>query len=335
VLASAPVLTRQQLVRKDSQSKKLIIPKKSIDTNLTRVLRQIDQRDRNLAIKKALQKREQESKTTTRDSLWNIYTGNPGLYSTEGDTVGFGNVSYLPDSLFFNKPQIVVEKSGKPYGMEGKIIYSLNQDWLLGILLICWIIFATVRVGFNTYLKQLIEGLVNAGTSSRLYRERSYKTLYGAVRLDFIFHIILPLSLFQILDFYKINLPGYPDFIFYLLLLIAINGYFFLKFFLYRVIGSVIMLQDKIDESIYHMRMYYKGLGVFLLPVVTIHAAQAKISYITVLIMALSIGLFYLISILSGIYIGNKKGISIFYLILYLCMLEIFPLILIFKILAG
>jgi hypothetical protein len=95
------------------------------------------------------------------------------------------------------------------------------------------------------------------------------------------------------------------------------------------------MLQDKIDESIYHMRMYYKGLGVFLLPVVTIHAAQAKISYITVLIMALSIGLFYLISILSGIYIGNKKGISIFYLILYLCMLEIFPLILIFKILAG
>jgi hypothetical protein len=333
--AFEPVQSKQQLVRKDSQSNDLIIPKKTIDTSLTRLLRQIDLRDRKQAIKKAIPKKEFQPLQAPNDSLWNIYTGNPGIYRTEGDTVSFGNVSYLPDSLFLDKRETVIEKSDKPYGIEGKIISAQNQEWFLGILLIGWVIFASIRVGFNNYLRQLINGLVIVGAGNRLFRERSYKTLYGAVRLDLIFHLLLPLSVFQILNFYHINLPGYPDFIFYLILLIAINGYLFLKFFLYNVIGSVIMLKDQIDEPIYHMRMYYRGLGVFLLPVATIYATQDKIAGITALIMALIIGLFYVASIIRSIYIAIRKGISIFYLILYLCMLEIFPLILILKILAG
>ena len=44
--------------------------------------------------------------------------------------------------------------------------------------------------------------------------------------------------------------------------------------------------------------------------------------------------LFYFASLVRSIYIRNRKGISIFYLILYLCMLEILPLVLIFKILT-
>jgi hypothetical protein len=336
ITALTPVQNRQRLIPKDSQYKKLIIPQKSLDTNLNRVLRQIDQRDRKIAIKKALLKKELESQKAFKDSLWNIYTGNPSLYSTEGDTVGFGNVQYLPDSVFLNpnKKQTVVEKSGKPYGIEGKLIHSTDQEWLLGIILIVWIIFASVRVGFNSYIGQLVGGLVNVGTANRLYRERNYKTLYGAVRLNLIFHLILPLSVFQILHYYNVNLPGYADLVLYLVLLITINGYFFIKFFLYRVIGSILMLQEKIDESIFHMRIYYMALGIILLPIVTIHAAQNKIAGISVWIMCVLIGIFYLASLFRSIYIGNNKGISIFYLILYFCMLEIFPLIFVFKILA-
>jgi hypothetical protein len=335
--ASTPVQNRQQLIRKDSQSQKLIIPKKTFDTSINRVLRQIDLKDRKIAIKKALLKKELESQKAFKDSLWNIYTGNPGLYSTEGDTVGFGNVQYLPDSLFLPKKQTVtfVQKSNKPYGIEGKIIHPQSLEWLLGIILILWIIFASIRVGFNNYIRQVMGGLVNVGIATRLYRERSYKTLYGAFRLDLIFHIILPLSVYQILHYYSVNLPGYPDIVFYFVLLITINGYFFIKFFLYRVLASVLMLGEKIDESIFHMRMYYKALGIILLPVVTIHAVQYKISGISVMIMAGLIGIFYLASLFRSIYIGNRKDVSIFYLILYFCMLEIFPLILVFKILAG
>jgi hypothetical protein len=332
--AFTPARSRKQQVTKDTQNNQLLIPKKTFDTSATHVLQQIEQRDKNLAIRKAWLKKQQELQAQTKDSLYNVYTGNPGLYSTEGDTIGFGNVPYLADSLFHQNLQVSVEKSGKPYGLEGKSLYFHQQDWLLGVILIGWMIFASVHVGFNKYINQLIGSLVNISLATRLYRERSYKTLYGAVRLNILFYLILPLSVFQIVRFYNIDLPGYPDFILFLLLLLAINGYFFLKIFLYRVIGSIVMLKEEIAESNYHMQMYYKVLGVFLLPVVTIHAVGNEIRYITVWIMVITIVLFYLASLMRSIYIGNRKGISIFYLILYLCMLEILPLILIFKILT-
>lgn len=331
-----PPQRKQLLIPNDSQNKNLIIPQKSVDTNLNNVLRQIDLRDRKQAAKKALQKKAIVSQAVTKDTLWNIYTGNPGLYSTEGDTINFGNAQYLADSLFLRKNQIaVVEKSNKPYGIVGKIIHPINQEWLLGIILIIWIIFASVRTGFSTYIRQLMGALVNGGISNRLYHEHGYKTLYGSVRLDIIFHMILPLSVYQILHYNGVNLPGYHDILFYLALFIAINGYFFIKFFLYRSIGAILMLSDKIHESLFYMRLYYKALGIVLLPVVTLFAVQDKIAEILVWIMAGMIGLFYLASLFRSIYIGKTRGISIFYLILYFCMLEIFPLILIVKILAG
>ena len=94
------------------------------------------------------------------------------------------------------------------------------------------------------------------------------------------------------------------------------------------------VLGEEVEESVYNMDIYYKVLGVFLLPVVTFHAIGNKFNEITLWIMAILIGLFYLASVIRSIYIGNRKGISIFYLILYLCMLEILPLVLIFKILT-
>lgn len=333
--ALTPVQNRQQQpLLKDTQSRKLIIPKKTFDTSATHVLQQIEQRDKNLALRKAWMKKQQELQANTKDSLFNIYTGNPGLYSTEGDTIGFGNVPYLSDSLFHINQQTVTEKSGKPYGIEGKTIVFPNQDWLFGFILIAWIIFASVKVGFSRYLDQLIGSLVNVGIATRLYRERSYKTMFGAVRLDLLFYIVLPLSAFQVAHFYNVDLPGYHDIFLFLILLLVINAYFFTKIFLNRVIGSIVMLKEEVDESVYHMQVYYKVLGVFLLPVVTLHAVVDEFRDVTVWVIIILIGLFYIGSVIRSIYIGSRKGISIFYLILYLCMLEILPLILIFKILT-
>ena len=332
VLAS--VKNGSQQILNEPQNTKLIIPEKTFDTSVTRVLRQIELRDKKQSWKKEIPKKEFDSGTITRDSLWNIYTGNPGLYSAEGDTAGFGNVSYLPDSLFFEKRLSIAEKSRKPYGKEGKSIDFPEQDWLFGFVIIAWMIFASVRVGFGKYLDQLISSMVNFNVAARLYRERGYKTFYGAVRLNLLFYLVLPLSVFQIAHFYNVNLPGYPDFFLFLILFLLINGYFFIKILIYRVVGSIVMLKEEANESDFNIQLYYKALGIFLLPVVTIHAIGKEIAVITVWISISLIGIFYFASVVRSIYIGNKKGISIFYLILYLCILEILPLMIIFKILT-
>ena len=285
--------------------------------------------------KEVSQKRSYSEEPITRDAAWNIYTGNPGMYITGGDTANFGNVAAISDSTFINAPRIIVPKTIKPYGIVGKELIIPNQDWVLGIILIFWMIFASVRVGFLKYLGQIFVSLVNLRAANRLYQQSGYKTMFGAVRLDIIFHLILPLSIFQIASYFKIDIPGYPAILLYLAILLIINGYLYTKILLFRMAGSIVMLKEQTEETVFNTRLYYKALGLVLLPIVTIHAILSETNFITIWVMAGLIVIMYIATVIRTIYLGNRKDISFFYLILYLCTLEILPLLLVFKLISA
>ena len=334
IVADATVQTGQQSVRKTTQQISTGGKSKSQVTGITKTGfngKQI----KNQLNKEVPKKKLYFEEAVVKDALWNIYTGNPGFYVTEGDTINFGTVTTLSDSAFLHAQRTIVPKTIKPYGIVGKELIISNQDWVLGIILILWMIFASVRVGFLKYLGQLFVGLVNFNAATRLYQQRGYKTMYGAVRLDLIFYLILPLSVFQIATFYKVDIPGYPTALFYLALLLVINGYLFTKILLYSLAGSIIMLKDQTEESVFNIKLYYRALGLFLLPIVTIHAIITETNFITTWIMAGLIVIMYVATVIRSIYLGNRKDISIFYLILYLCTLEILPLLLVFKLMSA
>jgi len=285
--------------------------------------------------KEGVQKKGYTEEVDVKDGPWNIYTGNPGYYTTWGDTVYFGSVKSLSDSAFMKAQRTIVPVSVKPYGIVGKERIAPGQDWILGLILILWAIFASVRVEFPEYIGQIFSSLVNLNAATRLFRQRGYKMMYGTVRLDLIFFLIVPLSVFQIARFFNADLPGFPPIVLFIGLLLVINTYFFIKIFIHRLVGSITMLKEQTDELIFNIRLYYKVLGFVLLPVVTVHALLAETNFITVWMMAGLILLIYVATVIRSIYLGYQKDISIFYLILYLCTLEILPLLLIFKLILA
>jgi hypothetical protein len=99
--------------------------------------------------------------------------------------------------------------------------------------------------------------------------------------------------------------------------------------------GSIIMLKEQTEETVFNTRLYYKALGLVLLPIVTIHAIIAETNFITIWVMAALIVIMYVATVIRTIYLGNRKDISFFYLILYLCTLEILPLLLVFKLISA
>ena len=331
--SDATVQTGQQAVVKAAQQKQTGLKTKSVGTS--NAITNARSNPGNIAVKKEFfQKNSYAEEPIVKDASWNIYTGNPGLYITSGDNVNFGDVTTLSDSVFLLSRNTIVPKSTKPYGLVGKELILPNQDWVLGIVLIFWAIFASVRVGFLKYLGQLFVSIVNINAAIRLYQQRGYKTMYGAMRLDIIFHLILPLSVYQIAAFYKMDIPGYPAILFFLALLLVINAYLFTKILLYKLAGSIVMLKEQTDESVFNIRLYYKALGLILLPIVTVHAVIAQTNFITIWIMAALIVIMYFANVIRTIYLGIRKDISIFYLILYLCTLEILPLLLVFKLIS-
>jgi len=216
----------------------------------------------------------------------------------------------------------------------GKKLLRNNPDWLVGILVLMFLLFATVRLIFNKYLSQLIQSTINYSTFTRLLRERYFNLFHASFRLDIIFNSIFALFGYQFLSTYKINFGISNSFYVYLTCLGIVIGYFTAKRVIYSLLGVLTESKQEVQEYLFSITVFNRVLGLFLLPV-SATIAFIPLSQVEPLQFAGAglIGVFYLMSIIRGGKIFLKKQFSISYLILYLCTLEFLPLLLIYNLL--
>jgi len=216
----------------------------------------------------------------------------------------------------------------------GKKLLRNNPDWLVGVLVLTFLLLATVRLVFNKYLRQLIQSTINYSTFSRLLRERYFNLFHASFRLDLIFSLIMALFSYQFISAYKINLGIKGSFDVYLACLGIVIGYFLAKKFLYYVIGILTESKHEVQEYLFSITVYNRVLGLFLVPVSATIAFIPLSQVEPLLFVGLGIVIiFYLMSLIRGGKIFLKKQFSISYLILYLCTLEFLPLVLIYNLL--
>ena len=218
----------------------------------------------------------------------------------------------------------------------GKKILRSNPDWLVGVILVAFLLFATVRLIFNKYLNQLLHSTVNYSTFTRLFRERYFNLLHASFRLDLIFNLELALLIYQFLSIHKINLGFSKSYSLYIACLGLIVGYFLAKRIVYYLLGILTESKPEVLEYMFNIIVFNRAMGVFLLPLTAIIAfvpltIAEPLLYFGLLIVVI----FYLLELARGIKIFLKKQFSILYLILYLCTLEILPLLLIYSILLS
>ena len=218
----------------------------------------------------------------------------------------------------------------------GKKLLRNNPDWLVGVLVFSFILFASVRLIFNKYLSQVFQSTTNYSTFTRLFRERYFNLFHASFRLDVIFNLILALFSYQFISIFKINFGLKQSFYIYLTCLIIIIGYFTAKRIAYFLIGVLTESRQEVQEYLFSIKTYNRVLGMFLLPITAI-IAFVPMKQTEPLLFAglLIIAVFYLFSLIRGGKIFLKKHFSISYLILYLCTLEFLPLLLIYNLLLS
>lgn len=269
-----------------------------------------------------------------RDLSVNIYTGNPGIYQSEGDTLNFWSLTPLPvDSI--QRSVTMTEQPAKPYGYPGKVMKSEGQDWTFFLILIGWTVFASLQFGFSKYIVQVFQSIFNFSAAARLFRERGYSNNFGVFRLNVLFFLFLPFSIFLIARDNGMSMTGSAGVEFYLIVFGVVNAYFMLKIFFYKILGSIFSQRETTGELVFNMMLYHNVLGLILLPVATIHAWIPVAAPFSLFIVPGLIAVFYLLSLIRSIYFALREGISIFYLILYLCALEILPILLVVKLAIG
>ncbi len=217
-------------------------------------------------------------------------------------------------------------------------INKLTPDWLLGVILLVITILTWLRFVFNKNLGQIFDAFFSNSITNQIVRDENILVQRASVLLTIIFNLVAAVLLYQISNVYDLTPDyvgeGFTRFILYALLISLIYS---VKFILLKLTGYIFNQDRSIATYIFNIFLINNVLGIFLLPIV-IGLAFLPGIYSVFLIyaggaLALSAFIYRLI---RGLIIGlSSSSFSPYYLFLYLCTLEILPLLLVFKFLMG
>jgi len=228
-----------------------------------------------------------------------------------------------------DKTSIVQEEKG----FQGNLRTGTSLDWLPGILLLSLFIFSWIKMVYQKYLVQVITSLINYQVSIRLLREKNVLFRNMALGLNFVFSLNIGLFIFFYLQYHNLNQINSSNFISVLIYSSGVVVLYYIKTFACRLIGNLFMVKEQFGEYVHNIHLYNKNIGLFLIPIVVafpyISSNQIK-PVVLYFGLAMIIGMFLML-IYRGFQIIIRNGVSTFYLILYLCAVEILPILLLIK----
>ena len=260
---------------------------------------------------------------TPSDSLFRFWQIQPE------EKIFIGDSRYLPDTSY------VEHILWKGLNMSRREERSLDSDWLTIVMFLALILLASVRAGYSKYISTLFQSLINYPTSFRMFREKNYSILHGAIRLEVLYYIIFSIFVFQVIVLASSDNALYTFSIYGQTLGIVIV-YFLGKKLAYKTLGSIFIGASDTREFLFNMDNFNRGTGIILFPIVAlIEFYPSGNPLFAILAAVFTIVVFYVMLLKRGISILLKKQFPIFYLFLYLCTLEFLPLLLIYKIVVD
>ena len=208
-----------------------------------------------------------------------------------------------------------------------------NQLWTSPVLLVIFAIFVWLKIIYGKKLKQLINVFIGNNTVTQLLREEHALSNRLSIFLSIIFILASALFIFQMNSFYHWHLSTQAGFIFYLKLCIALIIVYTVKIELIKLLGFIFKTEHESSEYVFNIFLFNKISGLFLMPIVICIALVKQINSVYFINLGLLLVSFILIyRSIKGYKIGlRKRKISKFYLFMYLCTLEILPLIVLIK----
>jgi hypothetical protein len=220
----------------------------------------------------------------------------------------------------------------KNIAIEPKQRYEISNDWLLGLFLFITLLFLWVKIFYKKYYTLLFSSLLSYQLSIKLLREKNIMIKRISFVLNFIYVIVLSAFILRILEQYHIKIFRFNTFETLLIIINVVIIISVARILLLKLVGFIFNSMQIFNEYIHNNYIINKNLGLFLFPLLIAQIYISEKLKFTFLIAGISLILIsYIIRLYRGFQIIIKKDIFLFYLILYLCTLEILPLLLGYK----
>lgn len=215
---------------------------------------------------------------------------------------------------------------------EAKEILSQNNDWITLVFFSIFVILVIIKLYFNERLAHT-SILLFSKKYLAIYYNKEKKKVFNYFQILFFLVQILTFSLifFKILTYKKPSFTPLDGNIF-LIILIGVSLYFAIRFLIGFFLAAIFNLTEIHKKILYEKLNYFNSLVVSMLPFLLFlfyaETDQSIFYKIALVVFGVLLVLRYILVLRN-----NKKLIfsNLFYFILYLCALEIAPLVIILK----
>jgi len=194
------------------------------------------------------------------------------------------------------------------------------------MILVAWLHFFHHKRLRQIFYAPLSQRFLNILTKEgSIFRERS--SLVLSIVYVFTFSLLLSLLLKELIPE---RLAGYRDYEIFIICVAGLFLFWLLKTSAIRFVGSVFHTMPATLDYLQNILAFSFITGLILLPfmILTIFLSSNILLYISLII----IGLLYFFRVMRGFFIGiSLKKFSYLFLFVYLCSLEILPLLVILK----
>lgn len=212
--------------------------------------------------------------------------------------------------------------------------FEIHQStiWIPALVILSLLLLAWIKLIYVQFLTPVLVSAFNYKESIKLYHGKNAPAQNAFLILNIIFAINGGLFLLFVSGFFNLDLPDTKPVLLFLGASACLVLMYMLKSFALKVVGFLFDKQRLFSEYSYNISLYNKIYGLLLLPLVVGILYGAEVVHDKIIYAGLALGgVFYLLQLFRGLEIIVRKDFSVFYLILYLCAFEIFPIMVIYK----
>ncbi len=274
---------------------------------------------------------------TAHDSTTKIITT---IYNPYSKVFNSGDNFLLYNQLSKNMRQPMLHKN-QNYIIQFKPTQKIKMyerthftsNWVFFVLIFLILIFIWIKIFYSKIFNYLSNSLVSYQLSLKMYNEKNALLKRVSFILDILYHIILSFFIYETFSFLNIKPLNLSSFNLYLFCLNVLILFTIARYLILNVFNKLFDTAYIISEYVHNNFIINKVLGIVLYPIIfAIYYLPEKYTLLMLLAGFVLIGIGFFMKILRGYQIIIRKDILFYYLILYLCTLEILPLFIGYKV---
>lgn len=221
---------------------------------------------------------------------------------------------------------------------DGEVVPDnpVHYDWLISIVLVSAYLYSLLKTTSKNMLPDLIKFFSLRGINDPKSRDMSLFFNWQATILNLISFLIFGLFAFCAAAWYDFLPKGIPGILFWFICFVFVIAAVTARHLVCSLAGSLSGRRDLFNEYILNVYKSYRfsSLILFILVILIVYTVvfPPPVYFMTGVIL---LSIMYLFRVARLLVAFLKHNISVFYLILYLCGLEILPVLISLKYFAG